>query len=182
MNIPVYTVDMVNNLDGNILKYVFPYLNINKPCNFLEIGSYEGSSANNIINILGTHSETKLYCLDVFADDYYPRFIRNTEAIKDKIVIVKDAAHNLVHHNLPCMDFIYVDANHEAKWAYMDCNAAFGILKNGGYMIMDDYYGCNVAHSHPWLYAKDGYEKFLLENITAINVFEMRHQIILQKK
>ena len=76
-------------------------------------------------------------------------------------------------------DLIYVDGNHSSDQVKNDLINSWNVLKNGGFLVLDDYM---------WWYYND-YKKnpstpinnFIVENISNISRLTVWHQVIIQK-
>ena len=127
---------------------------INKPINYLEIGTFYGANLLSVANSYGLHNDSKLYCIDPWEDydnysEYkglqptiYNTFITNVEnsGFKDKIFINRGFSNQEIpkfEDNF--FDIIYIDGNHEPEYVLEDAVLSFRKLKTGGVMIFDDY-------------------------------------------
>lgn len=117
----------------------------------IEIGSYEGRSSVWLLQNQFRHPDSRLLCVDVFADaekpgSYWQNFKHN----------VVDPAHGArveVHRGYSfsflsrfvaegrTCDFVYVDGSHRAADVLEDLILGFRALKPGGLLICDDYLG-----------------------------------------
>ena len=116
-----------------------------KPCNFLEIGSFEGRSAIWMLENILTNPESRLVCIDRWAswtNDSFLRLSKNLYASghKDKVDIIKGKSQDYTRL-LPknSFDFIYVDGDHSPQAVLQDAIICFSLLKIGGIMALDDY-------------------------------------------
>ena len=116
-----------------------------KPSTFLEIGSFEGMSTIWMLENILTNKESKLFCIDAWAEwtgDAFVRFVENINktGLKDKVNIIKgDSSKTLGWLPDSHFDFIYVDGNHDEKAVIQDAILSFRTLKHGGIMAFDDY-------------------------------------------
>ena len=76
-------------------------------------------------------------------------------------------------------DLIYVDGDHSSKQVKIDLINSWNVLKNGGFLILDDYM---------WWYYKDlkknpstPINNFIKANISNISKLVVWHQVIIQK-
>jgi predicted O-methyltransferase YrrM len=136
---------------------------VNQPIQALEIGSYEGRSAiwmcEHILRTAGSH----LICVDPFGYDYQlstvkqpnpkvmpttlsvveQRFLKNTLKLREAGLLQHLKANS--QQVLPQMtgtksfDLIYIDGSHQASCVLQDSVICWGLLKNRGLMIWDDY-------------------------------------------
>ena len=115
------------------------------PCKFLEIGSFEGMSSIWMLENILTHEDSKMYCIDAWAEwteNAFSRFIENINKTgkRDKVDIIKgDSANYLGKFPENYFDFIYVDGDHNEQPVIKDATMSFRILKKGGIMAFDDY-------------------------------------------
>lgn len=136
----------------------FRYVNVenfkNRSINYLEIGTFYGGNLISVANSYGSHSDSKLYCVDPWEDydDYdeyknkqtsiYESFIKNVEnsGVKDKISINRGYSNNeILKFDDDFFDLIYIDGNHEPEYVLEDAVLSFRKLKKNGIMIFDDY-------------------------------------------
>jgi len=116
-----------------------------KPCMFLEIGSFEGMSTIWMLENILTEESSQIFCIDAWAEwtgDAFVRFVSNINktGLKDKVHIVKgDSSEELRIFPKEYFDFIYVDGNHDEKAVIKDAIGSFRILKKGGIIAFDDY-------------------------------------------
>lgn len=110
--------------------------------NALEIGSYEGRSAN---WLLSNRQVKHLTCVDPFANnddpcsvgDYSARFDRNViEPFSGKVTKVCGYSPSAVPDGE--YDFIYIDGHHSYESTIADLSRAWPMLTGGGLMIVDD--------------------------------------------
>jgi predicted O-methyltransferase YrrM len=138
----------------------FPVINPDtfkeRPINYLEIGTFCGGNLISVADSYAHHKDSKLYCIDPWENygDYneyqesdrqknnYEFFLSNVNKTKhrNKINIKRGYSNNEIL-NLPddYFDMIYVDGNHESEYVLEDAVLSFRKLKEGGYMIFDDY-------------------------------------------
>jgi predicted O-methyltransferase YrrM len=116
-----------------------------KTSTFLEIGSFEGMSTIWMLENILTNKESRLFCIDAWAEwtgDAFVRFVENINktGLKDKVRIVKgDSSEELRIFPKEYFDFIYVDGDHDEKAVIKDAIGSFRVLKRGGIIAFDDY-------------------------------------------
>ena len=127
---------------------------------FLEIGSYEGRSTcwmlQNALPKMGT-----IYCIDPYVnmEDVEKRFEENTrDVMKGQMVVkIKSTSYwglaDLITKKTQ-FDFIYVDGHHAPDMALTDACMAWGLLRQGGVILFDDY-------EYPHEPTKKGIDAFL---------------------
>ena len=125
------------------------------PIKYLEIGVFYGS---NIISFAlseyGKHSESELHAIDPWIDysDYseykgqqdmiYNTYKKNIHqfGLHDRINEHRGfSADELLKLEDESFDMIYIDGNHEPEYVLQDAVLSFRKLKQGGYLIFDDY-------------------------------------------
>ena len=116
-----------------------------KTSTFLEIGSFEGMSTIWMLENILTNKESRLFCIDAWAEwtgDAFVRFVENINktGLKDKVRIVKgDSSEELRIFPKEYFDFIYVDGDHDEKAVIKDAIGSFRVLKKRGIIAFDDY-------------------------------------------
>lgn len=119
----------------------------------LEIGSWEGRSAT---WFLETYPDASIVCVDTFrgseehagldVDAVKRRFLNNTEIFGERVVLREGESSKVLFGLQPeSFDVVYVDGSHAEHDVLMDLVMAFGLLKEGGVMLVDDY-------AHPEFY------------------------------
>ncbi len=150
--------------------------------NVIEIGCFEGFGTIRL-NELFRKDNLKIYCVDPWEEGYvlsnekftdinpifvgqWDKFVRNTAAIKDKLVICRGYSNNVLPTlDKNSIDFIYIDGDHSENQVYLDGKLAFPLMKSGSIMLFDDY-----NWSHNGEYTKNGIERFIAEHQTDIDV------------
>ncbi len=152
---------MLNNFSGTTYRLAdnwFEHVNINeyinKPINYLEIGTFHGGNLLSVSNTYGIHIDSKLYCIDPWEDydDYneykniqpsiYDSFINNVNnsGVKEKIIVNRGYSNvEILKFQDNFFDIIYIDGNHEPEYVLEDAVLSFRKLKINGIMIFDDY-------------------------------------------
>lgn len=111
----------------------------------LEIGSYEGRSAEWFLTNILTGFDACIVCVDHFSDVARERrFDENMASYGHRIRKVSGQSVPALHAMLaektpPEFDAIYVDGSHRAADVLLDAMLAWRLLKPGGTMILDDY-------------------------------------------
>ena len=137
----------INNFE--VFNYFLPN---NKKIDFkyLEIGSYEGMSA---LNVLTYYSNVKAKLIDIWDTpnfnsnpitgdffniennfDYNLNEFKNYKKVKSDSII---ALRNIIR-NKEFFDYIYIDGSHNGEDVLVDAIESFKILKINGIMIFDD--------------------------------------------
>ena len=127
---------------------------VNKPINYLEIGTYYGANFLSVAHTYGLHGDSKLYCIDPWEDyseypdfkgmqtSIYNTFLDNIEksGVKDKILVNRGYSNSEIpRFEDEFFDIIYIDGNHEPEYVLEDAVLSFRKLKKNGIMIFDDY-------------------------------------------
>jgi predicted O-methyltransferase YrrM len=170
------------------------------PKRILEIGSNEGRSTCWMLeNMLADDGE--ITCIDPFvhsplsAFDFdannedralETRFRTNVNSVKkagQSITVMPDLSFYALAELIvqkQQYDFIYVDGSHTAEESLADIIMAFGLLKKGGVMILDDY-----LWDHPTEHLdrpKMSIDSFINMFIRKINILAQNYQVIIGKK
>ena len=161
---------------------------------FLEIGSFEGYSANYFVDNFLSGNNSKITCVDpwikysestitkisgvddVINEGTYKIFTDNTKDNSDKIIIKRGFSKDVLPALQPEYDFIYIDGDHSEKAVWLDAVLSFDILKVGGIMIFDDY-TWNVGDKSP----KKAVDRFLQRYSDMISVLFINSQVGIQK-
>jgi len=111
---------------------------------FLEIGSYEGMSACWLL-ANGLDEGGRITCIDPFYNGMRSVFELNVREATKKNQIVSimqmtsyQALAELIGRK-QTYDFIYVDGVHSPLGVLTDASMSWGLLKQGGVMLFDDY-------------------------------------------
>jgi len=149
--------------------------------NFLEIGSYEGRATCWLLqNALS--KDGFIECIDPFPNmpEVEKRFWENTREAADGQVVCQTkntsykALAKLIGHGQQ-FDFIYVDGSHAPNVALTDACMAWGLLKQGGVMLFDDYL-------YPHEPTKVGIDAFLAGFEGHYDIIINNYQLAVQKK
>ena len=123
---------------------------------FLEIGSYEGRSAEWLCENILTGEGSELHCVDTFEggqehgaaqvqglfDRFQKRVFKHIESgrlavIKGRSIQVLSAL--VASKRNGSYDFVYVDGSHTARDVLADAVLSFELLKPGGGLLFDDF-------------------------------------------
>ena len=124
-----------------------------------EVGTWKGLFANTMANICKNMNITnfKIVCIDTWLGSpehmesmsrvngipkLFSTFINNTFYFKNSEVIYPfpiSSGSFLIDKSL-LADIIYIDAGHEYEAVLLDIQLYWKLLKNGGFMIFDDYH------------------------------------------
>ena len=127
------------------------YLKTSEPVLVLEIGAFDGVSANLMLDLIFTHPESRLVAIDPFlpdpttievGDSTKSHFLRNVVngRHESQIRLIEDFSSEALP-GLPRerFDFIYIDGSHMARDVLSDAVMSFPLLKKGGVLGFDDY-------------------------------------------
>ena len=159
----------------------------------LEIGSYEGRSATFIIETCSSTHSIELVCIDTWEGGFEhdlnsmsqveQRFDRNVaiaqRGAKNEVSVRKikgtslRALVELIAHNEPAFDLIYVDGSHHAVDVLQDAILSFQLLRTGGLLIFDDYLWRMQADGHqdPFTMPKPAIDAF-------VNIFQRKLKVL----
>jgi len=159
----------------------------------LEVGSFEGRSANWIVENWCTHPDSSLTCVDPFTgsvehsdtekDGLFERFTRNISDNAGKIRVVRDGSHEALQKMIASgekFDFIYIDGDHHRDAVAKDAELAHQILSPGGLIIFDDYTWGSGMES--WQRPKDAIDRFFEKMKNHYDVVIKNSQVFAWKK
>ncbi|MBP5975114.1 class I SAM-dependent methyltransferase [Brasilonema sp. CT11] len=125
---------------GNISvfeKYLSAY--IEKPCHFLEIGTYEGRSTTWLLDNILTHTNAHIDCIDMWIQDVLFDNLDKT-GVRNKVTFHQGSSTKVLKtFEFEEFDFIYIDGCHNAINVLEDAVLSFRLLRNNGIMAFDDY-------------------------------------------
>lgn len=115
---------------------------------FLEIGSYEGMSTCWLLQN-GLSEKGSIFCIDPYSAEGFnaveARFWANVNEARHSSQVVslnRQTSYKALAEMIGFKyqyDFIYVDGSHAPDVALTDACMAWGLLKQGGVMLFDDY-------------------------------------------
>ena len=158
--------EVLNSLKGN-------------PNITLEIGALYGGSSVYILEEFCKEEGSHHYIMDINTNEFIEN---NIEPYKDKLTYLlgesSDSFKKFTEKNV--FDLIYIDGNHMSKYVLEDAVNSFYILKNGGYMIFDDFGGGWEQEKH--LQVKTSVESFVHSYEKYLDVIHQGYQFIIRKK
>ena len=107
----------------------------------LEIGSFEGRSANWFLDNIATHPTSAITCVDLFPprlDQFFDHNIR-VGGNEEQVTKLQGKSQEVLRGLKGSFDVVYVDACHLATCAISDIVLSWHLLKLNGLMIIDDY-------------------------------------------
>jgi predicted O-methyltransferase YrrM len=151
----------------------------NKPNNTLEIGARYGGCSVYILEEFCKHSESTHTILDINKNEFIEN---NLKPYNDKVnYILGESSDGFKKINgKDVFDLIYVDGNHMSKYVLEDAVNSFYVLKNGGYLIFDDFGGGWEQEKH--MQVKTAVESFVHSYEKYIDVLHQGYQFIIRKK
>jgi hypothetical protein len=158
---------------------------------FLEIGAFEGRSTCWLLEN-GLADKGSIVCIDPFSGsvehggiDFQAveaRFWSNTGLAKKSasqtVSLMRTTSYKALAEMIGfkyAFDFIYVDGSHASDAALTDACMAWGLLKQGGVMLFDDY-------EYPHEPTKVGIDAFLDGFAGKYEVILTNYQLAVQKK
>ena len=189
----------------NQIKQIIEFL---KPNNILEVGSFEGLSANNLVALAleNTSEIVHITCIDTWEGgqehqqgdiDFKAieeRFDNNMENLikgsKGQAQLLKlknssiNALSSLLVNSDNLYDLIYIDAGHRASEVLLDLVLSWHLLSRSGVMIIDDYLWRNLPILNFLDCPKFGIDSFINCHLEQINILPNTplQQIYIQKK
>jgi predicted O-methyltransferase YrrM len=158
--------EVLNSLKGN-------------PNITLEIGALYGGSSVYILEEFCKEEGSHHYIMDINTNEFIEN---NIEPYKDKLTYLlgesSDSFKKFTEKNI--FDLIYIDGNHMSKYVLEDAVNSFYILKNGGYIIFDDFGGGWEQEKH--LQVKTAVESFVHSYEKYLDVIHQGYQFIIRKK
>jgi predicted O-methyltransferase YrrM len=151
---------------------------------FLEIGSYEGMSACWLL-ANGLEEGGYLTCIDPFFNDMrsvFDKNIREATRLNQVVSTMQMTSYQglakLIGMEV-AYDFIYIDGNHTAYDTLSDACMSWGLLKQGGVMLFDDYEW--NKYPEPQLNPKIGIDAFL-NSFDGYELIIDNYQLAIKKK
>ena len=117
---------------------------------YLEVGPFEGRSFFWLLDNIFMHATTRATAIDIFETgtstwyigEFEARFRKNAKISgreKDITIIKGYSQVELRSLPLESFDLIYIDGSHATNDVLADIVLSWGLLKNGGIIILDDY-------------------------------------------
>ena len=151
----------------------------NKPNITLEIGALYGGSSVYILEEFCKMDGSQHHIMDINRNEYieintYPygdkvKYLLGESSDSFKLLKEKDT-----------FDLIYIDGNHMSKYVLEDAVNSFYVLKEGGYIIFDDFGGGWEQELH--MQVKTAVESFVHSYGKYIEVIHQGYQFIIRKK
>ena len=148
----------------------------------LEIGALYGGSSVYILEEFCKEEGSHHYIMDINTNEFIEN---NIKPYKDKVTyILGESADSFktFNHNgetKEFLDFVYIDGNHMCKYVLEDAVNAFYCLKDGGYIIFDDYGG--GLEQEQYLQVKTGADAFYHGYHKYLEIVYNGYQVIMKK-
>lgn len=111
---------------------------------YLEVGVFEGRALLWLFENVFTHPSTTAVGVDLFAfEGLRERFLENLEraGLQDRVTTLTGYSNEVLRGLEPrSFDLVYIDASHIAPDVLRDAVLSWELLKDGGYLIFDDYF------------------------------------------
>lgn len=163
---------------------------VHKPCEYLEIGSYQGRSVIWMMENVLTHPDSRATCIDTFEGsvehselqkkNLFDIFTSNVDPFRQKLTIIRDKSGDAVRHITTRFDVVYIDGCHIAANVLEDAVNSFHLLKTGGIMIFDDYLGGGVEMNTPQQ-PKMAIDAFVSVYAPFVKLLHQGYQVMLTK-
>ena len=160
-----------------------------KEFSYLEIGSWEGSSASYVLNNFKTK---KVICVDIwdkYDDEYreenlqrFESFKSNLNEFKERFSFFKNTSDEYFTNSNERFDIIYIDGWHEAPQVYKDLNNSWNSLNINGLIICDDYFYGDIKLNTSSNLPANAINKFLFEKKNSLKIECVNNTQIFIKK
>ncbi len=110
-----------------------------------EIGVYTGGNARSMLNTLNIK---KLYLIDPYTpygdtpctrlEEAKQKAIKNTNKFKETVIFIEKFSHDAVKE-IPDLDFVYIDGNHDYEYVKEDIESYYPEIKKGGTISGHDF-------------------------------------------
>lgn len=151
----------------------------NKPNNTLEIGALYGGCSVYILEEFCKQEGSTHTIMDINKNEF---IINNLKPYEYKVNYIlgesADGFKTLSRKDI--FDLIYIDGNHMSKYVLEDAVNSFYVLKDGGYMIFDDFGGGWEQEKH--MQVKTAVESFVHSYEKYIDILHQGYQFIIRKK
>ena len=148
MKTPTYTSDWFSHKTPNWQKHLAGFKE-KVGVQYLEVGAFEGRSLFWMLENILIKTDSRATAVDIFNPADEKIFLHNLSIHPKKSqVIIKKGFSQEILRELPLnfFDIIYLDGSHMARDVFVDAALSWGLLKEEGILIFDDF-----------LYRKDEY-------------------------
>ena len=164
---------------------------------FLEVGSWQGRATCWLLDNILTDPSSTITCIDTFQGSIEHESMGLGEAVKSLESVFDHNIQQTGRFNqvkklvgfsqawlrqLPVnsFDFYYVDGSHIASDVTEDIVLGWGLLKEGGIIIFDDY-GWSAYKDHPTMHPKLAIDSFLDIFKNRVRLLYKGYQVVVQK-
>lgn len=151
----------------------------NKPNNTLEIGALYGGSSVYILEEFCKMEGSKHVIMDININDHIKHNLKPYEN-KISYILGESADGFRLLQGKDIFDLIYIDGNHMAKYVLEDAVNSFYVLKDGGYIVFDDFGGGWEQEKH--MQVKTAVESFIHSYEKYVDIIYEGYQLIIRKK
>lgn len=150
---------------------------------YLEIGAFQGRSANWFLDNILTHADSAATLVEPFL--YSPRWVcewnLRVAGHRRRAVILPGLSGDVLPR-LPSASFqvIYVDGSHKAADVARDAGEAWRLLAPGGYLIFDDYLW-GAGDKAPTDRPQPAIDAFLATRAAQCELLEKGWQVIVRR-
>lgn len=148
--------------------------------NILEIGTFHGSCAVWLLDVVLTGKNSQLYTINPTSNEYIENNLKPYENAHFIEKASYDALINLSNDKQNYFDVIYIDGCHFSKYVLEDAVLSFKLLKEGGILIFDDY-GWGIHTSDIKLKPKTAIDSFLNAYDGHYKILNFEWQVYIQK-
>ena len=148
----------------------------------LEIGALYGGSSVYILDEFCKKEGSYHYIMDINTNEFIENNIKPyNDKVKYLIGESADSFKTFKHNGQTkeFLDFVYIDGNHMCKYVLEDAVNAFYCLKDGGYIIFDDYGG--GLEQEQYLQVKTGADAFYHGYHKYLEIVYNGYQVIMKK-
>jgi predicted O-methyltransferase YrrM len=150
-----------------------------KPNNTLEIGALYGGGSVYILEEFCKEEGSKHFIMDININETIEH---NLNPYMDKVTYLLGESSDCFRklEGKDYFDLIYIDGNHMSKYVLEDAVNSFYFLKDGGYIIFDDFGGGWEQEKH--MQVRTAVESFVHSYEKYIDIIHEGYQLIVRKK
>jgi len=155
-----------DNYEGNVYRISTNWFQAiplpTTPMKIMEIGAFHGGNVCSLTKTYASHPDSTIHCVDPWYDykeysEYkkiqhtnYKYFILNISKLSAEDLHKINIHRGLSEHVVPTFeddsfDIIYIDGNHDKRYALHDAIMAIKKIKHNGYIVFDDMQ-CEDVH------------------------------------
>jgi hypothetical protein len=106
---------------------------------YLEVGVFQGRSALWMLENILTHPSARMTTIDILENPTYLENLEKSGAADKATTLIGPSQEVLLTLPADSFDIIYIDGSHQGDHVLTDAVLAWGLLKEGGTLIFDDY-------------------------------------------